>query len=360
MKCIHCNCELPDDSRFCANCGKPLPVLNPVPPVVPAPTEVPIVSAAPVVPAAPAPAEPVPVEPIPAEVPQINEQVPAQPPRKSKKWLLWTGIGVGVIAIILVILLLTGVFGGKNYPQDGAENLIKNGNFTVEVKAMGEKMTIQVDIDWDKEEVTIYAEDDGDFAFAIYDGYYISYDSWHGDYVAEDYSEPIALFFDNYEPGEEIDWEDVAGLVYLTTRVDPEDYVNLKQLGKCLDTLSDKLQNKKWLEKNAGYSKEKEDGVTLHVYEPDLYDLAVAVLQIFKPCMEDDYIYDYAMDMLDEYEDTLSALKIKLTLGVQGKYLVSAEAKVSGVKVKASFEDIGSTRIDMDALEDILDDAIYH
>ena len=357
MKCIHCNCELPDDSRFCANCGKPLPVLNPVPPVVPAPTEVPIVSAAPVVPAAPAPAEPVPVEPIPAEVPQINEQVPAQPPRKSKKWILWTGIGVGVIAIILVILLLTGVFGGKNYPQDGAENLIKNGNFTVEVKAMGDKITAQVDIDWDREEITLYIEQDGELVVAIYNGYYITYDSWYDEYIIEDYSYEIEEFFDSYEGNEEADWEELVDEIYDLLHVDVEDYVDLDQLSKCMNTLEKKFENKKWLKENAGYTKEKEDGVTLHIYEPDLAELGIAILDIFKPCLKDEDLYDEAIDMLDMYEYLLEEYKLKVTLGVDNGYLVSAEVRFAGLKFKATIEDIGSTRIDTDELEDILADA---
>lgn len=339
MKCIHCNCELPEDSLFCLNCGQAVPPVTTCESAPAAP------GFAPVPPASPA---------------------PESKPQKSKKWILFAGIGVAVVAVVLIILFATGVLGGKTYPQDGIENLIENGNFTLEAKAMGSKMTMQVDIDWKKEDVTIYAETDGEFAFAIYDGYYIyegyTYDYYSGailyDLVAEDCSDGIEVFFDNYEPGDEIDWENLADLLMLTTRVDAEDYVDLRTMANCFDTLMDKLENKSWLQKNANYSTEKEDGVTVHVYEPDLYDLANAVLEIFVPCFEDEDTYELLADMLEEYKDDLDDINITIKLGVKKGYLVSAEVKLYGVKIKAAIEDIGSTRIDTDELEDLLDEAL--
>ena len=331
MKCTHCNCELPDDSLFCANCGKPI--------------------------APPVPAQPAPQAPVPAAEP-VAAAVPAQKPHKSKKWLLWGGIGLGIVVIALIILLLTGVLGGKDYPQDGVENLLEKGNFTAEVNAAGEKYTFQVDIDWKREELTVYAEADGEFAFAIYDGYYIE-SSYSNGYYAYYVGNQIDVFFEDYDPDEEIDWEEVLSLValFLTPQADVDDYVDTDQLARCMDTLTRKLQDKKWLEKNAGYTREKEDGVTLHIYEPDLYDLACALLDMFAPCIEDEDLYDYAQEALDEYEDTLSMVKIKLELGMKDHYLVSAEAKIAGVKFKAAIEDIGKTRIDIDELEEMLDNS---
>lgn len=337
MKCIHCSSEIPADSVFCMECGAP---------VAPRP--------APVVPPAPVPS------PVPSPAPTYVAPS-AGKPRRAKKWLPFAILGG--VAIVVVVVLLIVLLGGKTMPQEALTNLIEKGNFTLELRAMGNTAEIQVDIDWDKEDLTIYAESDGEFVFAIYDGYYIyEYYNYYYDYYyydVQDISDEIEIFFDNYASVNQIDWDDLADLLEDTTGEDASDYVDLDQMADCLETFLNKLENKSWLKKNAGYSTKKQDGVTLHIYEPDLNKLASAVLNIFAPCFEDEDLYEYAMEFLDDYEAALEDINITLTLGVRKDYLVSAELKVSGVKIKASIDKIGSTRIDLDELEEILEDAMY-
>lgn len=326
MKCPHCHHELPDDSVFCMVCGKPTTLTAPASPAASA-----------------------------YETAPVNT-------KKRKKWLPFAIIGVVImIAAIVLILMLTG---RKSMPQNGVSNVLENGNFTVELNMMGEKMELQVDIDWKKEDVTVYAEQDGEFLFAIYDGYFI--EKWYSSYTnsyeiyTENIRSEIAFIFANYNPDDEINWEDLSYTIskfLLNRETAVEDYVNVEEFADCVETLLNKLENKSWLKDHAGYSTEKKDGVTLHIYKPDLADLANAVLDILEPCIEDDDLYDYITDLLDNCEDMLDNIKITLTFGVKKDYLVSAEVKFMGMKYKVAIEDIGSTRIDTDELEALLKEA---
>lgn len=350
MKCNHCNNEIPNDSAFCPFCGNRVTPAVPEPaPVFTPPTEVPFAP----------PAEPVaaPVYTDPAYVPPAPEEQP------KKKTNLIPFIAIGAVAVIAAVaILLVILFAGGKSPQDAAQNLIDSGNFTVVAKVVGQKYTLQVNLDFKKQDATVYAESNGEFAFAIYDGYYLQkkYDYWSGEYrvVATDISEEMEAFFESYEKADQSDWDEIASMLEDMMDEDVEDYINIKKFEKAMDTFEKNMENKRWLKKYAGYSTEREDGVKLHIYEPDLTKFANAVLDIFKDCFEDDDLYDTAVDALDEYEDVLDDMEITLTLGVKGKYLVNAEAEVQGIKVKVTFDKIGKTKINTKDLKNMLDEAL--
>lgn len=338
MKCIFCDNEIDDNSTFCHFCG------NKVTPEEPAISEEPVVCEE--------PAEQ-------HEVPQPQQNGRFGEIIKRIKSLPITALAIAAVAVVAVVAILLGILlSGGTTPKDAAQNLLKKGNFTVVARASGEKVKIQVDLDLKNKELTLYAESDGEFAFAVYDGYYIeeSYDWWTGEttYSAEDISEDIAEYFDSYQDAEDADWEEIATMLKEATGFDLEEYINLKKFGKCMNTLEKKLEQPRWLKQNAGFSTGREDGFKMYIFEPNLYTLSTAVLEIFEKSFVNEADYLDMMDELEDAEDELEDMEVVVELGVKGRYLVKAEVEVDGEKVKFTFSDIGKTDIDMDELDDIL------
>lgn len=336
MHCTNCGAQLPDGSVFCTNCGAQMAEEEAKTFCTNCGSTVSANASA-----------------CPTCGQALTPPAPAKEPVDKKKLITLAGLAVGAIAVVvLLIVLISSLFGGKT-PQDGLEKLIDKGNFTIEY----EDTVIMVDMDVKKQELTVYCEEDGEFSFAIYDEMYIGYYSYYDEYYYYDYSDSIEQFFEAYGNYDDADWEELAELISDMTGEDVEDYVNIKQFEKAMNTFEKNLENKSWLKKNAGYSTETKSGVKYHIYEPNLYTFAVASLETFEKAFEDDDLYDDAMDFLKDYKSTLKNVDVTIKLGVKGGYLVSAEVKASGQKIKVKVVDIGSTKIDTGDIEDILDDA---
>lgn len=111
MFCEKCGNKLNDGDKFCMKCGTPVPQDNapqqtvPAQPVAPTPQET-----------APAPQETTPVQPVdyvPQETTPVQPVAPAKPkePRKpmspkTKKLIIFSSIGAGVLAIVLILLFV--------------------------------------------------------------------------------------------------------------------------------------------------------------------------------------------------------------------------------------------------------------
>lgn len=157
MFCPYCGTKLPDGAAFCGSCGRPLTQqpaaepkaaadVSPAPAAAPTPTPAP--AAAPTTPA-PAPTAPTPAPaaapttpaPAPAPAPQATGVPPAPPTtppdfnqapfdgkQPKKPFHVSRGMTIGilalaVIAVVVIVLSLTGVFGGgsTNSPEGIAD-----------------------------------------------------------------------------------------------------------------------------------------------------------------------------------------------------------------------------------------------
>lgn len=332
MKCPNCGAEVPEGVKFCSQCStsltSPAPAAEPAAPVAPAPE------------AAPQPA--------------------SKPKLQPKKLIPIAAIAAAVVVVMVLISLL----GGSN-PVKAAANLLEVGNFTAVIRADSERINLQVDIDYKTETLTVYAEQNGDFLFAIYDGYCIveNYDYWDYEtyYHAEDFSQQIQDFFDSLDSSETISTDELTEALEDMLGEDAQYYLDMEQLEKCLKDYGKKFTSKRWLEKNAGYSVYREDGVKFYCLEPDLYDFLTASLAVFEKAFVDDYDYDMVLEELDAMRDELSELELSFALGVKGKYLTSCEIIVDEgygpERMKITFRDIGDTEIDTQQLETILSGA---
>ncbi len=346
MHCTNCGAQLPDGSVFCTNCGAQMGEEEAKTFCTNCGSTV---SASAVI------------------CPTCGQALTAAPaPKKSidlknldiKKLLI---PGAIAIAGILVVVLLISLLGGSTAPLDGLENTVNNGNFTVIVEFDDYDCEIKVDLDLKKKELTAYGEieyldyydDKVTMELGIYDEkLYIYYGEDDYRNNVTDIGDQLDAFFDAYEDGEDVKWDDIIEGIEDTADIDIDD----KQFEKCVKDFEKKLENKKWLEENAGYSVKSKDGVKYHTYKPDLYKLLSASLDCFAKAFEDEDDFDDLMDNLKDVKSDLKAVEIKLKLGVKGKNLVSAVIELGDDKYEATIEDIGSTKINTNRLEDRLDE----
>lgn len=333
MHCTNCGAQLPEGSSFCTNCGAQIGQEEPKTFCTNCGTSVSVTAST-----------------CPACGQSLSEPKPAKKPI-NKKLFLYAGIAVATILVAVLLISLL----GNTMPQDGLEKLIDNGNFTL----CYDDFEIKVDLDVDKEELTLVCEVDGEITYAIYDGYMI-YSSYYFGYYCYDISDELEELFEAYKEYDDADWEEMLEILLdmysFIDMDDVHDYVNVDKLAKCMDTFEKKLANTSWLKKNAGYSTSTKNGIKYHTYKPNVYTLATASLKIFENAFQDDDDYEDLLDELKDMKKDLKDIDITIKLGTKGGYLVSAEIKYDGSKFKVTVDDIGSTKIKTSELEDILDD----
>ena len=361
MFCKFCGAQVADDNPFCTNCGAQL--------------------------TAPEPAEAPADAPAPRKKPHVDV---AGIFLKVREYLL----SHRVIAIILAAAIFIGLLGtftnwfGLNGPSTQIANAIRRTltakSFTLEfsgVSSYGSGMdrnsirisgTIQVQLNMKEEEITIYGKlkQDGEtMEFAIYDGYMITVE---GDRVySEDIQDELDEFFDSYEDTQEmlqemikdgqVDWEALLDMIDEDAYEEASEVINFKKLNACLKTFGKKMNNPFWLRKNAGYRMSLKNGMKTYVLEPDICDFLAAVLPIFKPAFRDRDAYRDLEDQLEELEDDAGLLKTSLSIGTRFGRLRNVELSISNsgsrVTLEGKFSRIGTTRIDTDELDELLDEA---
>lgn len=401
MICNKCGAQIPDGSLFCISCGQPVAAsgndyFSPAYDAA-APTAAPAYDAA--APAA-APAYDAPAYggyEAPAEAPAYGgyEAPAAAPgyggyeasasesaydalageetaPAKTKGKGLKIGLLLGSIGLVLVvgIVLLCVWLSYRGPVTDIAvafSDLIEGGNFTVDlaVKSDGESEggTLMVDMDLDDRELTVCALEDGEIVGGVYDGYYITKSS--RGYKAEDISDELEDFFDQYEENsdmEDIDWEELLDEIQDGLYDEASEYIDFDILNDSLTAYFKTINDEQWLEENAGFSQKEKNGVTYYIFEPNIYDFTSASLAEFEEVFVDEDFYDELCEGLEEIEEYTDKVELEFQFGLDGGDLVSIEfnGDASGDKISigAEFSDIGDTEIDTDELADILEEAL--
>lgn len=367
MKCTNCGQEFAV-GKFCPSCGTPAPQATAQNSLAADHEEQPVVQTY-----AYPQAEPT-VAPQTA-APERTYQPPVAPVMPVKRKA--TG---AIVAVILGLLLIAGIvaaifaFGGKGPADTISEALKKNVkseifNFEVTVDAEGETMNFAGTIEINPEEYVLnmymdasYTGDDEKVTMCIYDGQYFGYTSEDGEkwYTYTEVDEDVMEeFFDYYLEYSETNLNKKKDVLALLEEMDDlsdgelSEIVDLEILAECITEYADAQNDPNWLEENAGFSKEKEDGTTYYIYEPDLYDLAEVSLPFFEEAFEDDDYYDEAEDVLKEARGDLKAVRLDVTFGVKSGYLTSVLVNLAGVEIEATFSDFGKAELDYDELEDL-------
>lgn len=351
LRCPVCGSSIAPGAKFCNVCGNAATVSAPA--SYAAPVSYASASYAPVTaPTAAAKAE----KPKGAAKEKLNQVLSFMKEPKNRTPIF---IGLGAIALILVVVILISSFsGGPVNSISKAALKTLNGNFTAEfdVEIEGEKIsgTAMVDMNLKKQTLTAVIElkvDGEKMVVGIYDeklfAYYPSYRT--GMTQKLDLDE----FFETFD-GKKLDMEKLAEMIEDMTGTDVEDILDLKAAEKAGKKLGKKLNSKSWLKENAGYSTEKSGGATVHVFEPDLYDLLKACVVFFEDALED---YDDVEDALDEMEEGLSDMDITLEVGVKGGKLTFVNVELmKEIEISVEFSDVGKTKIDTEEIEEYLDD----
>lgn len=296
-------------------------------------------------------------------------------PKLSKKVLLAATAIVTALAIVLISGLATGWF-GLNGPAltilSAAEKTLTAENFTVDFTVEYDGETVRgeayVSFDPKNRNLTLYADlrNNGEsYVIAIYKDYYILSDG--DDCEGEDISDELDDFFDLYEDRNDKDfsWEELLDSIYGDGTYDEaKEYIDFDKLNSNLSDYLKKLNNKKWLEENAGYSVEKESGVKLHTFEPDIHDFVKASMPTFETAFKDEDDYDELNDEIGDLKSESKNTDIEIVFGIKSGKLVQLGFDLSGtedsltegydIHIEAEFYDIGKTKIDIDELEDLL------
>ena len=344
-RCPHCGGPLDPDAKFCNNCGKKLSTSL-------------------------------------AEK-AAKKFTGIKTPKLPKKGIIAAASIALVHAIVLIVGFATNWFGATG-PAAQIASAVKNTftaeNFTVdfeysynEYREWGTEArgTAYVSINPEDREFTLYADltvDDESGVIAIYDGYYIvsSSDGCWG----YDVSEQIDAYFDAYEEGtsKDFSWEDFINSVsYEGAYDEAKEDIDFDTLDTCLAAYVKNLNDKKWLEENAGYSVEKDGGVTMHCFAPDIYDFLKASVDGFKKAFIDRELFDEMNDGITDLRSGSRYTDTNIVFGVKGGKLVHFEGKVSGpyegltegseIQVEADFYDFGKTKFDTEELDDMLAEA---
>lgn len=340
--CPHCEGLLDPDARFCNNCGKKLGDSL-------------------------------------AEkfVKKISD---VKTPKISKKGIIAIAGTALLVAVILIVGFATrwfGMTGPAAQIISALKNTAKAENFTVDFEISYNEYresnteswgTAHFAIDHDKRDLTMYTEltiDDETVVIAIYEGYYIVGSS--GDYWGYDISEALEDYFDAYEEGtaKDFSWEDfLDSVAYEGAYDEAKEDINFKKLDTCFAEYVKNLNDEEWLEENAGYTVEKDDGVTMHCFTPDIYSFLKASISGFKDAFIDRETFSEMNEDITDLRTESKYTDTQIVFGIKGRKLVHFEGKVSGsydgltdgdtYYIEADFYDYGKTEFDIGELDDML------
>ncbi|MBQ9762403.1 MAG: hypothetical protein IJV82_04925 [Oscillospiraceae bacterium] len=294
------------------------------------------------------------------------EDTPKKAPKRKRKLLpIILASIAGLLVLAIVIGLCTNWYGfygpGAKILSAGKET-IAAGSFTVDiffqVGKSTREYTMQVVFDPDARVLSVLCqEDDGNLGFAIYNGFFINSKK-----KKTDIREPLDKLFDMFSSGDgsKKSWEerlkDINEELYEQVR----DKIDFDKINRCLVRFYRKLNSNQWLEKNAGYSMEKRNNITMYRFEPDTYELLDASLECFRDIFQDEEDFESIQDSLREEKENLNSVDYQISFGIQEDLMTHIGLEIRNTKLitfNLNISDIGSTGIDTDTLAKLLEKA---
>ncbi len=305
MKCKACGYSLDGDSRFCENCGQ------------------------------------------------------AVVKKKSKKLRIAL---VTLSCLVLVLGILAAIFlppwlGPLTDAYLAGKHTLNQGNFTFHLVYTQDGDTLQAQgraaVDMDKQTITaVYDVTEGSTVthYVLYQNYLLSRRG-EGQWKRQDYSRQVQEIFDTLNSSTEPDLKQLLKDYYILWLV--EGYLDVDKVEQALPDFIFRFNDETWLEENAGYHKEKRDGVTYHCMEVGMMEFLAGALPDFKDAFHDEGVYNKVLSWLEkDRQDTPMALR----LGVKSWELRQLQIEFGQRSLDLKLSKIGDTKIDTKPLQALLDE----
>jgi hypothetical protein len=285
---------------------------------------------------------------------------------KNKRKIRFLQIGIASILSVtaLLVSLLLFLSGPLEEIVSAVRDTLEEGKMIIQYRSYqdGElaEGSIQLEIHPEERRLTLLAEIGGlqPRRIAIYDDHLIL--EAGSVTLAQNISRELKEFFDTYEAlgKNTIDQARLLELLELLM-ANPEEYLDLQKLAKCIGNYGKSLNNGKWLGKYAGFEEKKIDGVTCYCFRPDVYEFTRESVTYLEDAFRNAKDYADLMTDLKKAEHDLRNKKFSLVLGAKDGVLSFAEIQTAAATaVRLDIAALGYTKINPTQLEEMLGRAI--
>ena len=290
----------------------------------------------------------------------------------SKVWL-WVAGGLAVVLLILLVVVLAtdcfGLYGPLTKVALGAKKLADAESVTARfaVDASGDtQIAGTLRCCWDLEDRDIKAElqfqlNDKALYYGLVDNCIVWRNSF-GKAKSVDVSEELNAFFDSMESESDLDasLKELLESVFKTAGI--EEMVDAEEAVTCLKESIFQWNRSDWLQDHAGYDLGKRDDATVYCFKPETGKLLHAVMQHFESAFHKHSDYLDVISGLRELKPQLNEdYKLELMFGLKNGVLSQVDADVdwkgTAVSARILFEDVGTTRVDTEALRQLKEEA---
>lgn len=286
--------------------------------------------------------------------------------KNKKNMLLLLGITAAVLLSVILLLCFSGG-GALDKLEHAAKRTLFAKNFTTQfnISINGKPLdgNINASVDSEERKLEMYMQlgtYTADYICGIYDNKFAVCDD-SNEIWATDISDRVDAFFDALEKNSTPDWALLLDFeetdLYETINQDFDFPVLMACLGDWLTAVNDAH----WAETYAGYSKGRQDGVTLYRFRPDPYVLAQASLPYFEKAFRQPQDLVDLKAYMEQAEYLFKDGKADFSFGIKNGYLVSADfdleyhnAVISG---NLSFIGIGGTIVDTETIAFYIEEA---
>lgn len=287
-----------------------------------------------------------------------------QPQNRNKITPILIAATAAVVLVAVILLLcLPGNSAAKSFQKAAKKTLFAENFTTVFTLEMNDDTIdgiINAAIDPDKRELNVYMQLTtrvSDYICGIYNNQFAVCTVNSGKIHTEDITDRVNCFFDALEKDSQPNWELLLDFNSTDLYEQVSQDFDFAVLLDCLKVWVDQLNDADW----AGYSKERENGTTVHRFDPDPYTLICQSLPYFAPAFRNAADYSNLQAYIEDVKYLLMNGKADFSFGIKNRCLESVKfdfgyhnTRISG---NFSFIGIGSTIVDTETIAFYIEEA---